>query len=176
MRDWNLGGNREVIFNHLQEAIETAKSIIDSSRGYKQRITVGLDLDQFDFEVNSIRPVRRSGPEGQFIMDAVVEITQKRPGFLDQSLADAPKELPDGERPDFWFRGGCTLIIDLETGKLRYCIFKKITSKHRYERCRDYLRGGSAGPSLAATYFDTAGSSEVDEVFSFVHRGLEENS
>jgi hypothetical protein len=173
MRSWNLSGNREVIFSRLRDAQATAKSIIDSSRGYKQRITEGLDLDQFDFEVNSIRPVRRVGPEGEYLMDAVVEITQKRPGYLDKSLKEAPVFLPAGEEPDFWFRGGCTLIIDLETGRLRYCIYKRITSESRYELQRNFLAGKSAGLSLAATYFDTMRTDETNEVFSFVHRALE---
>ena len=174
MRDWNLSGNRKVIFDRLQEARATAQSIIEGSRKYKQRITIGLDLDQFDFEVNSIRPVRRVGPEGQFIMDAVVEIIQKRPGYIDKSIHEAPTWVPDGEEPDFWFRGGCTLVIDQETGRLRYCIFKRITSEYRYERQRALLAGRNAGPSLAATYFDTARTDEVNEVFSFVHRDLGE--
>lgn len=173
MMGWNLNGNREVIFNYLKEAKDTAKSIINDSRGYKQRITEGLDLDQFEFEVNSIRPVRRIGPEGEFLMDAVVEIIQKRPGFLDKSMDEAPSWLPSGEEPDFWFRGGCTLIIDLETGRLRYCIYKRINSKSRYERQRAFVNGTSAGFSLAATYYDTLGADEVNEVFSFVHRIVE---
>jgi hypothetical protein len=173
MQSWNLNGNREVIFSYLQNTQATARNIIEDSRGYKQRITEGLDLDQFDYEVNSIRPVRRVGPEGEFLMDAVVEITQKRPGYLDKAYHQTPTFLPAGEEPDFWFRGGCTLIMDLETGRLRYCIYKRIASESRYERQRSFLRGESAGFSLAATYFDMMKTDELNEVFSFVHRGLE---
>ena len=169
MRDWNMSGNREVIFSQLQQARGIAQNIIESSRGYKERVTVGLDLDRFPFEVSSIRPVRRSGREGQFLMDAVVEITQKRPGYIDKTMDDAL--LASGSEPDFWFRGGCTLVIDLETGRLRYCIYKSINSADRYNRQRNYFSGQNAGPSIAATYFDTASSDEVQEVFSFLHRG-----
>ncbi|MEW8438185.1 MAG: hypothetical protein AB2689_08500 [Candidatus Thiodiazotropha taylori] len=171
MREWNLSGKRQVIFDRLQQAIDQATQIFQNSRDYKQQVLEGLDLMNFDFEINSIRPVRRSGPEGQFIMDVVIEVTQKRPGYLDQSSENAPYWIQDGEEPDFWMRGGCTLLIDLETGKLRYCIYKRISSKHRYERYRKYVQGHSAGPSLAATYFDTTGHQDKDEVFSFVHRG-----
>lgn len=171
MRDWNMSGNREVIFKQLQQANETAKKIIEMSRDYKQRITIGLDLDEYRFpiEVSSIRPMRRSGKDGQFLMDAVVEITQTRPGYFDKTMDEA-LEVADREQ-DFWFRGGCTLIIDLETGRLRYCIYKNIHSSDRYNRQRDHISGLNAGPSLAATYFDTASSDESLEVFSFVHRG-----
>ena len=177
MRDWNLGGNRQVIFERLQEAREIAKNIIESSRGYKQRITVGLDLDRFEFEVNSIRPVRRTGRDGQFLMDAVVEITQKRPGYVDKTYQEAPDIPIAGKEPDFWFRGGCTLIIDLETGRLRYCIYKRIDSEHRYQRQQNQVAGQGAGPSLATTYFDAAfrdKEKEGNEVFSFVHRNVVE--
>ena len=174
MQKWNLNGNREVIFNYLRHAKETTRKIIDKSRSYKQSITEGLDLWGIpDFEVASIRPVRRVGQEGEFLMDVVVQITQKRPGYLDKTFDQAPWSLPSGMQPDFWFRGGCTLIMNLETGRLRYCIYKKITSKNRYERQRSFLRGESAGLSLAATYFDMMQTAESDEVFSFVHRGLE---
>jgi hypothetical protein len=173
MRSWNLNGNREAIFNYLKNAQTDAINIIEDSRDYKQRITDGLDLDRLDFEVNSIRPVRRVGPEGEFLMDAVVEITQKRPGYLDKSFAQAPIIPKPKEQPDFWFRGGCTLIMDLETGRLRYCIYKRISSENRYERQRAFLKGESAGLSPSATYFDMMQTSESAEVFSFVHRGLE---
>jgi hypothetical protein len=171
MREWNLSGKRKVIFDRLLQAIGQATQIFQSSRDYKQQVLEGLDLMNFDFEINSIRPVRRSGPEGQFIMDVVIEITQKRPGYLDKSSDEVLHWNPGGEEPDFWMRGGCTLLIDLETGKLRYCIYKRISSKHRYERYRKYVQGYSAGQSLAATYFDTTGHQDKDEVFSFVHRG-----
>jgi len=173
MQSWNLNGNRETIFSRIRDAKETAKGIIESSRVYKQSILKGLDLGRLDFHVTSIRPVRRVSPEGEFLMDAVVEITQKRPGYLDQTFNQIPFSVPNGEEPDFWFRGGCTLIIDIETGRLRYCIYKRIDSENRYERQRAYLGGDSAGSSLAATYFDTVLTDETTEVFSFVHRGLD---
>lgn len=172
MRGWNLNGNREAIFSHLQEARAIATSIIDGSRGYKESIMEGIDLS-LDFEVNSIRPVRRVSPEGEFLTDAVVEIAQKLPGYLDKTLDETPISLPPGEEPDFWFRGGCTLIINLETGRMRYCIYKRITSESRYERQKSFIGGASAAPSLTATYFDTVRTDETNEIFSFVHRGLE---
>ncbi len=63
-----------------------------------------------DFEVHSVRPVRRTGPDGQQRTDVVVEITQSwKPA--------------DGSGT---FRGGCTLIIDGETKAVRYVIRKRV--------------------------------------------------
>ncbi len=106
-------------------------------------------------------------------MDAVVEITQRRHGFLDKALHECPFKLTKDKEPDFWYRGGCTLIIDIESGRLRYCVYKKMDSEHRYERQRDFMAGRYAAPSLAATYFDASSVGEQGEVFSFVHRSHE---
>ena len=58
------------------------------------------------FEVHSVRPVRRIGPDGQQRTDLVVEITQSW--------------LPADGRGKF--RGGCTLIIDMEKKTIRYVV------------------------------------------------------
>jgi hypothetical protein len=176
MRAWNLSGNRSDIYEKLKAACITAHDIMESTRAYKRRITVGLDLDRLPFEVHSIRPVRRIGPDGQLLMDAVVEITQRRPGYVDCTLDQCPLQLADGEEPDFWFRGGCTMIIDLETGRLRYCIYKQINSHNRYERQRAFASGQFSSPSLSATYFEPAGFRERGEVFAFVHRAHEKEA
>jgi hypothetical protein len=174
MHSWNLRGGRDKIFEQSKEARRVAEDIIDRSRGYKQKITSGLNLDLREFDVHSIRPVRRTGPDGQLLMDVVVEITQQIPGFFDKARNQCPPELSDEKKPDFWYRGGCTLIIDLDTGKLRYCIYKRIDSETRYDRQRAFLSGRYASPSLHATYFGTSTYEEREEVFSFLHRSYEE--
>jgi hypothetical protein len=82
--------------------------------------------------------------------------------------------------PDFFFRGGCTLLVDLETARVRYCIYKDISSPNRIERMRNYLQNGS-GPSLQATYlgdpdkgfshFNSAQGSRLEPIAS-LHRTL----
>ncbi|HBG47794.1 MAG TPA: hypothetical protein DDW94_12520 [Deltaproteobacteria bacterium] len=169
MQNWNLSGLRQDIYHKLKEAREEAHTIIERTRHYKERLIKGLDFER-KFEVHSIRPVRRSGPDGQLLLDMVVEITQRTPGFLDLPLGQCQKDLQSNQGPDFWFRGGCTLIVDLETGKLRYCIYKDINSERRYDRQRAFVDGMSAAPSLSETYFGITGYRERDEVFAFVHR------
>ena len=44
----------------------------------------------------------------------------------------------EGAAPDYYFRGGCTLLVDAETGKVRYSI-KKPLDDARKERQRRYL-------------------------------------
>src|SRR5262249_470702 len=65
-------------------------------------------------EVHSVRPARRISPDGQSHPDLVVEITQSfRP--------------VTGGR----FRGGCTLLVDLEKNMVRYFVAKRITNAAR---------------------------------------------
>jgi len=106
------------------------------------------------FEVHSVRPVRRIGPDGGTLAQFVIELTQRRRGYFDpadQAKADGgdPELL---RNPDFVFRGGCTLLVVPETGQVRYCIYKRIASEYRLERTRRYLTGEQR-PSLRATYF-----------------------
>lgn len=105
-------------------------------------------------EVHSVRPARRLRQDGYPMTDLVVEITQRRRGYYDpdvQEKADQGYITPPPE-PDFIFRGGCTLLVSLDTGEVRYCIFKRIGSKNRLDRIRRFLTG-DASRSLAATYF-----------------------
>ena len=94
-------------------------------------------------EVHSVRPVRRVGPDGQLLVDLVIEMTQKRVELIDPTQADGPT---------FEYRGGCTLVIDLEKNQPRYVVMKRITSEGRLRRQRSFL-GFPSQQSLYATYF-----------------------
>jgi hypothetical protein len=115
------------------------------------------------FEVHSVHPTFRIGPDGDTLNQAIVSITQKRIVPLD------PKNGSDASR--IVFRGGCTLIFDLDTLDLRYCISKPIDSKERLAAQRRYRSEGRT-TSLRATYFGGVTTDEEDdeEPFAFLHR------
>ncbi|HET9226827.1 MAG TPA: hypothetical protein VFR31_09180, partial [Thermoanaerobaculia bacterium] len=126
-------------------------------------------------EVHSVRTARRPAQDGRTLLDLVVELVQRRRGYLDpdkQAAADALP--PDSERfwkdfkPDFKFRGGCTLLIDSETGDVRYCILKNIGSDTRLARQREFAT--SRSPSLSATYSPADPGARVREPFALLHR------
>jgi len=128
-------------------------------------------------EVHSVRSARRPLQDGRTIVDLVVEMTQRRRGYLDPEkqkqaeklLTDSSKQFDEGIKPDFTVRGGCTLLINSETGELRYCIAKSIRSDARLARQRDFVQGLSA-PSLRATYTAAAASVGSREPFALLHR------
>jgi hypothetical protein len=141
---------------------------------------LGLDLTldlaaDAPFEVHSLRPARRVSPDNATLTDLVVVITQ-------QKKVPLYPEQPDG--PTFLFRGGSTLIVDQETTEIRYVIYKRISSKEREQRQREFLQsqlGGTTAFSLWSgegrdadytemlrqTYF--ADEAEA-EPFAFLHR------
>jgi hypothetical protein len=112
----------------------------------------------FRFEVHSVRPARRVAPDGSFVTDLVVVLAQRRCVAFDPGRDDG-----------FWFRGGCTLLIDTRQGRerIRYCISKNVSSAERRERQRLFSTDG-LGQSLSQLYFEA----DSAEPFAMLHRGF----
>ena len=104
-----------------------------------------------EIEVHSVRPARRVGPDGNIRSDLVVEITQTF-------------RFTAGGR----FRGGCTLLIDLASGQVRYMVRKKVKS---VERLASQLKfGADATDGLHANYFaEVRGPREPFALMHHVH-------
>jgi len=123
------------------------------------------------FEVHSLRPSLRMGPEGESISQWIIEITQGRREYLDGQPGPTGEQF-DRSRPHFTFRGGSTWIVDAETGLVRYVVEKRMASKARLERHRNYLNE-VAGRSLRATYSGALGFGRQAEPFAVLHREFE---
>jgi hypothetical protein len=121
-------------------------------------------LGDTTFEVYSVRPARRLGPDGSFRTDIVAVIHQRQAVPLDGK---------DVENGFFWFRGGATLILDPREGcqEIRYSIIKNSGSKSRMERQRQTVSGSFVSP-LRALYFGGPGS----EPFAALHASYRELS
>ena len=129
------------------------------------------------FEVHSVRVARRVMPDASARADLVIEVTQRRRGYLDLEVQRQADGTPwDGQPPqDFWFRGGCTLIVDVATGRVRYALRKRIQSATRLAQQRAFL-GGSNGDGLAATYLGRSLAEASGEPFAMLHRTGVEHS
>jgi hypothetical protein len=106
-----------------------------------------------NFEVHSVRPVRRIGPDGQQLEDLVIEITQSW--------------LPDDGGAKV--RGGCTLIVDLEKQVIRYVMRKRVGHPDRL-RAQDEFRSGLAQDNLGFNYFGETALKR--DPFAMLHRGM----
>ena len=83
--------------------------------------------------IESIRTIRRIGPDDSLTFDLVGEVTQRR-------------KVGRGR----WFYGGATVIIDA-TGLVRYSVAKSVMSKSRQERFTKHL---AAKPALYSRLFE----------------------
>ena len=46
---------------------------------------------------------------------------------------------------NFQFRGGCTLVLDLDSDQLRYCIAKPLNDPDRFKSEMEYLQNNGGG-------------------------------
>jgi len=106
------------------------------------------------FEVHSVRPVRRVGPDGQQQTELVAEITQSW--------------IPSDNSAEF-YRGGSTIIIGLEDACIRYCIRKRVGRQESIEAQQSF-RMSTDDDSLRSNY--SVDPSDNREPFAMLHRGL----
>lgn len=121
---------------------------------------------KYAFEVHSFRGAQRSRADGTPVNRVSISLTQRRTVPLQESAGNvAGAEM-------FEFRGGCTLILDLQTLELKYVIRKLIDdSDQRLTRQRAY-RTGEASASLRATYFGKPEHNPELEPFALLHSEL----
>lgn len=111
------------------------------------------------FEVASVFPAQRVGVDANLLNQFILSINQTRRVPLDPNKPDGPK---------VYFRGGCTLILDLDTFELSYRIVKRINDQERLDRQRQYMQDSNDG-SLRAVYFDPF-HNKAYQPFALLHR------
>jgi len=116
---------------------------------------LGLDPRQPKFEMHELRRAMRVSPDGTWcIPQLIIALTQ---------LVDVPEDKQSGI-PDFVFRGGSMLVVDLTMPRVNYRIMKRITSQPRQDRTAAFVRAAAADP-LRALFF----SSGRKESFAALH-------
>lgn len=157
---WNLSRSRQELFELMRAKRAELHAYLESKLDLDSAVLSGIDPN-LKFEVHSIRPSMRVDWNEQSRLQWVIELTQRIPQYLDEAASH------NGAAPDYYFRGGCTLLADAETGKVRYSI-KKPLNEERQRRLRRYLVE-EGNESLAATYFgDTM--TDGSEPFAMLHR------
>jgi hypothetical protein len=163
--DWRRKTRREEIYENAKESQRTLHNWLEELSPDELLKATNITVDKNApksiyrkrgsdtpaFEVHSLRPARRIGPDGNTITELVIEMTQRRRGYYS---AETQNQVDAGTRddpPDFIVRGGCTLLVDIETAEVRYCVYKRILSDSRLERMREYLTS-EVGTTLYADY------------------------
>jgi len=117
-----------------------------------------LDRDKVPrFQVSALAAIERVGPDGDVVNQVLLSLIQTR-------------DLKTSDGLPMKFRGGCTLLIDLDTQRVRYSITKPIrgdSAERRLARQREFLSGAD-DPSLAGAYFGSGAN--AGEPFALLHR------
>jgi len=158
---WGLSKHRRALHELMEKRRAALHAYLRPKLSKASVVLGGID-PELPFEVHSLRPSIRVDWEGKPVFQWVIELTQRVPQYLH---GDA--ELRTGDPPDYYFRGGCALLVDAQTGKVRYSIRKRLDDARRARQRRYFVDGGSR--SLAATYFGGV-ASEDREPFAMLHR------
>lgn len=126
---------RDKATGHILGNLETVTGLVLQNASRVPGIT-GKN-NRPSFEVHSVRPVRRRGPNGEEIDHVVLAITQRR------------KLKIGGEWQEM--NGGCTLILDLDNLELRYAITKPIASPEREAAFRQWMGESPDAAAIAAS-------------------------
>jgi hypothetical protein len=165
-RSWDLDAKRFEAFALAREnARKLHRWLADRERSEADLRLLGLrntgaaaDMDEpgefSKIEVHSVRPARRIAVGRQLRVDLVVELTQK------WVPADDPAQ---------FHRGGSTLIIDADTGDIRYVIRKRVDN-HERMAAQDAFRAVHRAAALHASYFGPETSAA--EPFAIAHRNM----
>jgi hypothetical protein len=152
---WNPSRSREELFDLVRGKRAALHEYLTSKLGAHSGLLGVIDPSR-PFEVHSLRPTLRVDRDDQSRLQWVIELTQRLP--LDEGAPGAGGPV---------FRGGCTLLVDAESGEIRYSIKKPLTESRKERQRRFLLEEGTR--SLAATYFDDL-LTDSKEAFAMLHR------
>lgn len=125
---WKPCSDRELIFRKLHSAQASLTTYLKNmarrdpangqpadpvSRARVEKLLPGLDVDA-KFSISNLRPARRVGPNNEFLTEMVVEVVQSQ---------------KDANGIDTGFRGGVTLIVNLDDWRVRYTVYKRIVTE-----------------------------------------------
>lgn len=134
------------------------------------------------FQIQNLRLVSRTGPDGNQLNQVVFSIIQtSRYKKVDGIITVIPKDVADSNEHSH-FKGGCTLIFDLDSKKLKYAISKPLISldtlsngnwkldKKRLQEELDFqLDMVEKYDSEYSMYFGNK-EARINEPFSFLHQ------
>lgn len=139
---WDLSSDRYQVWRNMEENRATVWRWLMHGNGRRYHKAFGLVVDANaskkkrtiytdergvpSVEVHSVRTALRRDSRGQTVTDIVIEVTQRRRGYFEESKQ---KEMDGGNTPipsyrdgDFKFRTGCTIVIDSTRNTFRHII------------------------------------------------------
>lgn len=133
--------SREDLFRETRNYRRELHGMVKKAFRGDIRLARDLGLDPHTgFEVHTLRRSIRLSPDGRYVPQIIAALTQstrlKMPGLSEPHV----------------FRGGSTLVVDLEQEKISYRIVKNIRSRNRRQRTEDFLAKSVADPLHALLF------------------------
>ena len=154
--------------NWRAKAHDILKDLFTSSSEEQRRkfmSALGLDLTTGweHFEVHQLRVSNRQGPDEAVRPQILLYLIQEKrlPGEAD--VAAGPLTIS----------GGCTIIADQYSGKVKYFVRKNILSESRCQRLRAF--NASLRRGLSALYFRASPLSGMAQRFAMLHAEKEDD-
>ena len=130
------------------------------------------------YAVGNVSLANRVTPDGNIVNHIIITLIQKRgvrfkfdgkQVTVDENAYFVPDSTSEEKRGDNYtiFRGGCTLVFDLDSLRLRYAIKKDIDDKDRMIRQFKFEQGMLDDDS--GTYFDSNTMTALAGPFAFMH-------
>lgn len=133
-----------VLHRWISEKAREAAETRPNPRLQQLQWILGLDFAALNeggrFEVHAVRPTTRTRPDGRTRTELLVTLTQRTFEPVHDGDGNIMKDV-HGEDLKFKYRGGCTLVINPEAGRVEYAISKCLTSNRRMRRQETFLRG-----------------------------------
>ena len=188
LRPWSLESDRYETWEGMDANAIVLWRWLVKGKGRKLARAFGLELDEHAppptvfrsptsegkvaVEVHSVRTAIRRSARGAPTTDVVVEITQRRRGYFDLEKQQA-MDKPGGElndKCDFFYRAGCTLLINPNTMEVRRVIRTPgtISDDAQLKRLRRFLTEGGLEPGNAFEFARKAINER--EPFALLHR------
>jgi hypothetical protein len=139
----------------------------------KNGFSVSEHSDLAKYSVENLWLASRITPDDKIINHIIINLVQKRgvivnidaeENFSVTGYFDPGKDKPEN---GFIFRGGCTLIFDLDRMKLKYAIKKGIDDVERMER--QYKYKNNIGMDKGEVYFSDKTLAALSGPFAFMH-------
>ncbi len=133
------------------------------------------------FSVHSLHLASRVGPGGNQSNQIIVSLVQKASIRIEKDKNGVTQFVPDESNKSFVINGGCTLIFDLDTLKLKYAISKPLldidalnSNVHQLDRSRclalhKHQHGPVADQNQFQAYFGMGKQNAFNEPFNFLH-------
>lgn len=145
----------------------------------QQCIKQGLDFSSYSntaaYSIENLWLASRITPNDKIVNHVIITLGQKRGvnaeidnngGFKINSFYQPGTA--SNNKSGFIFRGGCTLIFDLDSMQLKYAIKKDINDMKRMEQQFRYMNG-LFDEEAGSTYFDDKTLAGLSGPFAFMH-------